>query len=183
METVRRFAQIRQKPKRQEVAGFQPPGQPFQAGQVYSPKNGLANTRIKPTRTARTARPARLKHKLLNGAPSRHRTHRYLLRDLTHATLARQPAVWCRCTITLQKAAYECHLLNKGCRTLHAADRWGLCFRPSGCTSGCGARRVRIPTGCPCLAHPQPSYLQRATCNSSCLLPRASRLIQHRKVV
>ncbi len=68
VETVRRFAQIRQKLKRQEVARFQPPGQPFQAGQVYSPTNGLANPRIELTRTARTARLARLKRALFGSS-------------------------------------------------------------------------------------------------------------------
>lgn len=87
METVRRFAQIRQKLKRQEVAGFQPPGQSVQAGQVYSPTNGLANTRIKPTRTARTARPVRLKRKLLASALC-DMSSQIKERNMAHTTIA-----------------------------------------------------------------------------------------------
>jgi len=132
-----------------------------------------------------------LKRKPLDGAPSRHRTHRYLLRDLTHATLARQPAVWFRCTITLQEAAYECHLLNKGCRTLRAADRWGALPPPERMH-----RRVRRTSGADThwlpLPHPPTTFtpstcnLQRATfnvqpstCNLQRLLPRASCLAPH----
>jgi len=87
VETVGRFAQIRQKLKRQEGAGFQPPCQPFQAGQVYSPTNGPASTRIKPTRNARTACPARLKRKLLASALC-DMSSQIKERNMAHTTIA-----------------------------------------------------------------------------------------------